>query len=132
MRVGGGVCRGPGDGGTCRPLAPSSAHPDDVGWDHTCAEMAGGGLLPLRGPAQEMAILSPHDGQGACEDPEDTAHDRCALAAISPRFRRLLGEGESACRGGRPALLPGQFGREPADLAAADTPLRWPAGGLVV
>lgn len=32
MHVGSGVYRGPGDGGTRGPLAPPSAHPDDVGW----------------------------------------------------------------------------------------------------
>src|SRR5262249_3221171 len=57
-QAGGGLRGRAGDRGALGALEPASAYPDDLGWDDPAAAVAGGGLLPLHGVAQEMAVSS--------------------------------------------------------------------------
>src|SRR5215471_8115459 len=93
-QAGGGVCGGAGDRGALGALEPPSAYPDDLGRGDPTAEVAGGGLLPLQGAAQEMAVSPLHHAEAAGGHARAQRQDRRLVAQVSSRPGRLLGRGE--------------------------------------
>src|SRR5262249_9007426 len=123
---------GLGDRGALGALAPASAYPDDLRGHDTAEAMAGGGLLPLQGAAQKMAISPLHHAEAAGGDARDQRQDRRLVAQVCPGLGGVLGgrQGPGRRRGVR--VLPGEICRESPALPATYPELSWAAGALLV
>src|SRR5215471_11201196 len=111
-QAGGGLRGGPRDRGALGALESASAYPDDLGGHDTAEAMARGGLLPLQGAPQEMAISSLYHAEAAGGHARDESHDRRLVAQIYPGLGGVLGGRQSP--GGRRGVgvLPREIRRE--------------------